>query len=364
MRYLVKALLKYSASDLHLKIGRPPLYRINGRLIPAKMPQLDKPSIESVLFSVLNEKQRAELFEKRSVDCSFGFSEIGRFRCNVFFQRGSVSAVIRLIPLNVPSIDELGLPPVLKDLCYKPRGLVLVTGATGSGKSTTLAAMVQHMNENRYVHVLTLEDPIEFIYRDQKASITQRELGSDIRDFSEALYSGLRQDPDVIVIGEMREQSVVQTALTAAETGHLVIATLHTNDAISSLERILDIFPGEMQNQVRVQLASCLVGIVSQRLLVKTDGTGRVPATEVMIKSPAIENYIRRNEVPHIYEAMANSNAYYKMQTFNQDLERLTAQSTVSVDEALKASNQPDELRMRLAGVRREEGYGNDPSKT
>jgi twitching motility protein PilT len=239
----------------------------------------------------------------------------------------------------------------LKDLALRPRGLILITGATGSGKSTTLSAIVQHINETRPVHILTIEDPIEFIYRDMKSTITQREVGLDTHTFKDALYAGLRQDPDVIMVGELRDWDTIHIALTAAETGHLVISTLHTRDARSSIERIIDVCPPEAKNQVRMQLASALVGVVSQQLLPRADGTGRVPACEVMINSPVIENYIRKNEAQKIPEAMVNSNSYYKMQTFNQDLQRLVKRKMVSFEDAMKVSPNPDDLRLALNGM-------------
>lgn len=357
MRYLVRALIKYNASDLHIKVGRPPLYRINGKLIPAKMSELGADLAESIILGILSNKQKAELETKRQVDLSFEVKELGRFRCHVFYQRGGISAAIRTIPSAIPSIEELGVPDVVKELCRRPRGLVLVTGATGSGKSTTLAGLIQSINENNYLHILTIEDPIEFVYRDAKATITQREVGSDTNTLQEGLHGGLRQDPDVIVIGELRDCEMIQLALTAAETGHLVISTLHTNDAASSIKRILDVFPAGGQNQVRIQLASVLVGVLSQQLLLRADGGGRIPACEVMVKSPAIESYILKNEIEKIPEAISNSNNYYKMQTMNQALERLVNSGKVTAEEALKAASNPDELRLRLSGMTRDQGY-------
>jgi twitching motility protein PilT len=256
-----------------------------------------------------------------------------------------------MIPIAVPRLDQLGLPSVIKELCNRPRGLVLVTGATGCGKSTTLSAMIQYINEHRYAHVLTIEDPIEFVYKDDKASITQRELGSDTLSFADALKSGLRQDPDIIVVGELQDVDTIRVALTAAETGHLVLSTLHTCDAKSTIERILDVFPADAQNQVRIQLASTLAAVVSQQLLMRADGTGRVLASEVMIKSPTVESYILKNEINKIHDAMIHSNSYYKMQTLNQDLERLVTTGVVSIEEALKVSGQPDDLKLRLSGI-------------
>ncbi len=357
MRYLIRALVKYNASDLHIKVGRPPLYRISGKLIPARMEEVTSDMIQSIVFEVMNPRQREVLEHKRQVDFSFKVKNIGRFRCNVYFQRTGLAAAIRMIPIKVPSLDDLRLPKILKDICIKQRGLFLVTGSTGSGKSTTLASMIQHINENQHVHVLLIEDPIEFIHKDFKSTITQREVGADTASFQEALTGGLRQDPDIIVIGEMRDCDIIQVALTAAETGHLVLATLHTQDAKGAIERIVDVFPGDQQNQVRIQLASTLVGVVAQQLVVCKDGKTRVPACEIMIKSPSIEQHILKNELEKIPDAIAQSGNYYQMQTMNMSLERLVRAGEISVEEALLSSPNPDDLRLRLAGVTREEGY-------
>jgi twitching motility protein PilT len=358
MHYLIRALIKYQASDLHLKVGRPPIYRIHGKLVPAKMSEVTQELAEIIIYSILTNKQIAELEVKRNIDISFRMNNLGRFRCNVYFQRGTVSAAIRMIPVAIPNLEDLHVPSVvLKELCHRPRGLLLVTGATGSGKSTTLAAMVQYLNENSQVHILTIEDPIEFIFRDIKASITQREVGSDIPTVKEGVVAGLRQDPDVIMIGEIRDTETIQAALTASETGHLVIATLHTNDTKSTIDRILDVFPAQAQNQVRIQLASTLIGVLSQQLLMRSDGAGRVPACEVMVKSPVIESYILKNELDRIPDAIASSNSYYKMQTMNQALEKLVIAGSITTEEAIKSASNPDDLKLRLAGVGREEGY-------
>jgi twitching motility protein PilT len=357
MKYLIHALIKYNASDLHVRVGRPPLYRINGKIVATKMSELTQEQAEQIIFGILSDKQLVELQEKRQIDLSFRIKDYGRFRCNVFYQRGSISAAVRMIPLSVPSMDDLGIPDVLKELVLRPRGLILITGATGSGKSTTLAAAIQYINETSHVHVLCIEDPIEFVYRDIKATITQREVGSDTHSLQSGLFAGLRQDPDVMMIGEMRDYQMIQGALTAAETGHLVLSTLHTNDTKSTIGRILDVFPAESKNQVRLQLASSLVAVISQQLLVRADGSGRVAACEIMVMSPAIREYILKNEIEKIPEAIATSNNYYKMQTMNQALERLVKAKTVSLDVALQSSNNPDDLRLKLSGIDREGGY-------
>lgn len=357
MKYLIRALIKYQASDLHLKVGRPPLYRINGRLIPAKMEELDERRVQGILHGLMTEAQRRKLESERQVDFSFREGDLGRFRCNIFFQRGVLSAAIRMVPLTTPSLDDLGIPAVAKDLCQRHRGLLLVTGATGSGKSTTLAGMVQFINESSPLHVLTIEDPIEFLYRDLKATITQREVGSDVATLEQGLVAGLRQDPDVIVIGELRTKEMIQAALTAAETGHLVISTLHTNDAKSTIDRILDVFPGDMRPQVRIQLASGLAGVVSQQLIERADGSGRVVACEILVRSPAIADYILKDEALKIPDAIMNSNNYYKMQSMNQALERLVLAGTITADEALRSSGNPEDLKLRLSGITREQGY-------
>ncbi len=262
-----------------------------------------------------------------------------------------------MIPLEIPQLDDLGVPQVVKELCRRPRGLLLVTGATGSGKSTTLAAMIQYINETTHSHILAIEDPIEFSFRDIKSTITQREVGSDVHSLEEGLHGGLRQDPDVIMIGELRDKEMIELALTAAETGHLVISSLHTNDAKSTIDRIVDVFSGDAKSQVRIQLAATLVGVISQQLLPKADGTGRVCVCEVMLNSPTITSCILRDELDRIPEAIANSSDYYKMQTLNQALEKLVVAQVITIEEALQASSNPDDLKLRMSGVVREQNF-------
>jgi twitching motility protein PilT len=354
MEYLVQALVKFGASDLHLKVGRPPCFRINGKLVSAKVPPLSAAEVERLIQSVLTDRQVEELERQWQVDSSFRISGMGRFRCNAFRQRSTLSAAIRMIPFEIPRFDDLGIPAVLKELGRREHGLLLVTGPTGSGKSTTLAAMIQEMNETQPIHILMIEDPIEYVFKDIKASVTQREVGSDTRSVEEALYAGLRQDPDVIVVGEMRDYETIRVAMTAAETGHLVLSTLHTPDAKGSIERILDVVPPDSQNQVRLQLADCLVGVVAQKLVLRADGKGRTLAAEVLVKSPAIQTAIADNQLDLIHDLMASSNDYYQMQTFNQALQRLVEAGTITMSEAKSASPRPEELEQLFSGIVRE----------
>ncbi|MBL7716003.1 MAG: PilT/PilU family type 4a pilus ATPase [Bdellovibrionales bacterium] len=357
LRYLIKALLKFNASDLHIRAGRPPLFRVNGNLVPAKMEELSQVQVEMLLKPILTEKTRAKLEADRQVDFSFGVAKVGRFRCNVYFQKGLISAAIRMIPTAVPRLESLGLPSVIKDLCHQFQGLTLITGATGSGKSTTLSAMIDEINRTESKHILILEDPIEFMHRDKKSMITQRELGSDVVSLKEALRGGLRQDPDVIVIGELRDAETIQAALLAAETGHLVLGTLHTRDAKSSVDRMIEVFPADARTQLRYQLAACLNAVISQQLIERLDRRSRVPACEVMIKSPTIETYIREYSLERINDAIAGSNHYYQMQTMNQALHRLVNAGAISEEEALRSSTQPEDLKLAFSGMVRGEGY-------
>ncbi len=355
LQRLLRAVLKYKASDLHLKVDRPPLYRIDGKLIAAKSPPLSNQTIQELLYSFLNETQVHFLEKHSQVDCSFEVQNTGRFRANVYFQKGKTAAALRWIPTQVPSFETLNLPVTLKELIHKKRGLILITGSTGSGKSTTLASLVNFINYTYPAHIITIEDPIEFIYQDNKSSITQREIGIDAPSMKDALIGALRQDPDVIIIGEMRDYETIQAALTAAEVGHLVISTLHTRDAKSSITRILDVFPSESKNQVRMQLGSSLLAVISQKLLDQANGKGRIPVCEILIKSPTIEQLILNNELEKIEETIASSKTYYQMQTFNQALEELVVNNTITEEEALKASSVPNDLKLRLAGFKKEE---------
>ena len=362
LTYLAKSLVKYNASDLHLKVGRPPMFRVHGKLIQAKTESLKPEQVKEMIYRMLKPKQIQDLEKERQVDLSFLVPDVGRFRCNVYFQRSTLAAAIRRIPSVIPEMTELGLPSVVSEICVKKRGLVLVCGSTGAGKSTTLAAMIQYLNSHSPVHILTIEDPIEYVYRDLKGTVSQREIGSDAISMQDALRAGLRQDPDVIVIGEMRDPETIKIALTAAETGHLVISTLHTTDTKSSVERILNVFTGEQQNQVRMMLATNLVAVIAQRLLVRADGKGRIPACEVLVKSPTIENLILKNELDKIPDMVAKSRNYYKMQTMNQALDQLIKSQIVTIEEGLKASTSPEDLKLMLEGIVREQDYQSEAS--
>ncbi len=348
---LLKTVSENRASDLHIKEGRPPMMRIDGKLYPMNMEAVSAEVVSELANSMMDERQK-ELFGRGSeLDLAHVVPEVGRFRANVFRQRGTVEIVMRLIPMEVPKLDELHLPEVLKPLALKARGLVLVTGATGSGKSTSLAAMLDHINRNRQAHIITVEDPMEYVHVDRKCSISQREVGIDTENFVVALKYILRQDPDVILIGEMRDVETVAAAITAAETGHLVLSTLHTIDTIKSIERMLDFFPAGQQDQVRMQLANTLEGIVSLRLLPKADGVGRVPAAEVMVATPAIRALITEGKIKQISGLIEEGGAQYGMQTFDQALAVLCKAEMITRDEALNNASSPSELDLALKGI-------------
>jgi twitching motility protein PilT len=322
-------LMNHNGSDLHLTVGTAPRMRINGKLVPIEgADRLSPEELRAMIFAVLTGRQREELEDKLELDCSHPLPGRGRFRMNVFFQRGSVGAVLRAIPDHVKPPDELGLPPVVKEFVTLSRGLVLVTGPTGSGKSTTLASLIDLINRTRTVHIVTIEDPIEFLHRHEMSIVNQREVGADTLGFAEALRHALRQDPDVIQVGEMRDLQTISTALTAAETGHLVFGTLHTQDAPKSVERIIDVFPSHQQTQVRVQLAGALQGVISQQLLPTADGRSRVVATEVLVATAAVRNLIREGKVYQIYNAM-QAGGKHGMQTMDQSLAALVRRNLV-----------------------------------
>ncbi|MBL4849680.1 MAG: PilT/PilU family type 4a pilus ATPase [Planctomycetes bacterium] len=343
-------------SDLVLKFGRPPLMRLSGQLLPSEFPVQDDDSIQANLGPVLSDFHWQKLKKERDVDLSFEIEGMARFRVNVFYQRGHVGTVIRLIPLTTPTIDEMGLPAVLKDVAVSPNGIVLVTGPTGSGKSTTLAAVVQHINNTRHAHVITIEDPVEFVYTDDKATITQRGIGEDTLSAGRALRAALRQNPDVILAGEMRDRETMELALHAAETGHLVLSTLHTNDAKQSITRITDAFPPENKTGLLRMLSNSLRAVVSQRLLRKADGSGRVAAHEIMIVSPTIKLLIEKGDIHGMEKAIASSSSYYRMQSFNQCFADLVDKRQITQEVALLASTSPGDLKLMLKGMSRSSG--------
>ena len=332
------------ASDLHVAAGSRPLVRVNGVLGPLEdTPEMTPAETQQLLYRILTTEQQKRLEVERQIDVSYAISGVGRFRVNVFFQRNAVGAVFRLIPHKIRTLEDLGLPPVLRKLTERPRGLVLVTGPTGSGKSTTLAAMIDEINRTRAGHILTIEDPIEFLHRHRKCLVNQREIGVDARGFADALRGALRQDPDVILLGEMRDLETIATALTAAETGHLVFATLHTRGAAATIDRVIDVFPAEQQAQVRAQLASALEGVVTQALLQTADGRGRVAAMEIMLPDYAVRNLIRQRKLEQIYSVMQTGTAR-GMQTLEQSLAELVQRGTVTTEVALESSSYPEQL--------------------
>ncbi|HWC76851.1 MAG TPA: type IV pilus twitching motility protein PilT [Blastocatellia bacterium] len=343
------------ASDLHLKAGSFPFIRVNGELLP--MVEAQRLAAEDTLnmaFSIMNNRQKQRFGENSEIDIAYGVSGLGRFRCNVFQQRGTVGMVLRVIPTTVRSIEELRLPSVIEKISDDNRGLVLVTGTTGSGKSTTLAAMIDYINRTRTGHIVTIEDPIEFLHRDKKSYVNQREVDVDTRSFSEALRGALRQDPDVILVGEMRDYETIETALTAAETGHLVLSTLHTLDATETISRIVSVFPPHQQRSIRLQLASVLRGVVSMRLVRAAESIhGRVPAVEVMIVTPYIRDCIIHPEKTGlIRDAIAQGTSQYGMQTFDQSLFDLYSRGLITYEEAMAGASNPDEFKLRVSGVR------------
>jgi len=351
------------ASDLHLKVGSFPIMRIGGELYPiADAPRLSPEDTLDMAFSMMSNRQKQKLKDISEVDIAYSVKGLGRFRANIFQQRGSVSIVLRVIPDQSKDSLALGLPPVIDRIADERRGLILVTGATGSGKSTTLAAMIDRINSTRSGHIVTIEDPIEFLHRDKKAFVTQREVDVDTRSFAEALRGALRQDPDVILVGEMRDLETIQTALTAAETGHLVLSTLHTLDATETITRIVSSFPSHQQKSVRIQLSGILKAVISMRLMRAVKGSGRVPAVEVMVSTALIRDYIINEEKTSlIREALANGASQYSMQTFDQSLFHLLQSRQITLEEAIRNATNPDEFKMRVSGIlSTEQAIGNE----
>jgi twitching motility protein PilT len=350
---LLRVAVENSASDLHLKVGSYPMMRVRGDLIRAsEEKRLDHEDVVAMSAAIMSTAQRQRFKDAQEVDLAYSVAGLGRFRVNVFQQRGTVGLVLRVIPMRIRTIDELCLPQVLKKIALEERGLVLVTGTAGSGKSTSLAALIDYMNQQRCAHIMTVEDPIEFLHRDQRSIVNQREVSVDTRSFAQALRSALRQDPDVILVGEMRDFETIETGLLAAETGHLVLSTLHTLDATETINRIIAVFPPHQQKQVRLQLASVLKAVISQRLIPRIDGKGRAPAVEVMISTPYIRDCIVDKErTHHINGAIASGTSQYGMQTFDQSISGLFEQGLVSYEEALRWASNVDEFKLRVQGV-------------
>ncbi|MCW5821959.1 MAG: type IV pilus twitching motility protein PilT [Cyanobacteria bacterium TGS_CYA1] len=361
---IVQLVLDRGASDLHLKPGQPPIIRVSGALIRTPLPELQKGDVEELVFPYLSDDQKKHLAETCELDFSFGIEGLGRFRANIYKDRGATAAAFRVINTQIPAILDLGLPEICIELTNRPRGLVLVTGPTGSGKSTSLASMIDHINMNQSQHILTVEDPIEFLHRDKKSVISQRELGTDTRSFTNALRAALREDPDVILVGEMRDLETIHLALTASETGHLVFSTVHTSSAAQSLDRIIDAFPSDQQAQIRVMLSTSLLAIVSQTLIPRQEETqggspvtkGRVIACEVLINTPAVANLIREAKTEQLYSAM-QMGAKQGMQTLEQSLARLVKQGIISEEEAMAKTSRQQELA-QLIGSHATAGAG------
>jgi twitching motility protein PilT len=342
---LLKTMVEMDGSDLHIATNTPPQIRVNGKLTRLQLPEMQPAETKGLVYSVLTDSQKKRFEETLELDFSFGIRGLARFRCNLFNQRGAVGAVYRLIPEKIRSFGDLGLPSVLGTLAERPRGLVLVTGPTGSGKSTTLAAMIDKINSERHEHILTIEDPIEYIHPHKNCLVNQREVHSDTNSFSNALRAALREDPDIVLIGEMRDLETVESALKIAETGHLTFGTLHTNSAAQTINRIIDIFPANQQAQIRTQLSLVLEGIVCQALLPRADGKGRVVSLEILVPTPAIRNLIRDDKIHQIYGAMQAGQEKLGMQTANQSLVSLHQRRLISLETALGASSNRDELQ-------------------
>jgi twitching motility protein PilT len=353
LHQLLRAMIEKGASDLHIATGSPPLLRVDGSVVPLKLPPLGPVETKQLCYSVLTEDQRRTFEADKELDLSFGVKGLSRYRANLFMQRGAVSAAFRAIPFKILTFDELGLPPSAAELTTRPRGLVLVTGPTGSGKSTTLAALIDKINTETRQHIVTVEDPIEYLHAHKRCLINQREVGHDTKSFKIALKYVLRQDPDVVLVGEMRDLETIEAALTIAETGHLVFATLHTNSAVQSINRIIDVFPPHQQAQIRAQLSFVLEGVMSQLLLPRAGGAGRALCLEVMVPNAAIRNLIREDKVHQIYSQMQVGQGKHGMQTMNQSLFSLLSKRLISMEEALGRSPDQEELRTMIEGVQK-----------
>jgi twitching motility protein PilT len=348
LKQLLFTMVEKGASDIHLTANMAPTLRIDGSMISLKLPPLRSEHVKQLVYEHINEEQKIRFEKQNNLDFSISVPNLSRFRGNLMVQRGSVAAVFRQIPFKIRSFEELGLPPVVRELAEKPRGLVLVTGATGSGKSTTLATIIDLINSEQRGHILTIEDPIEFVHQHKLSVVNQREVGTDCASFKEALKYALRQDPDVVLVGEMRDQETIEAALTIAETGHLAFATLHTNTAVSSINRVIDVFPPHQQTQIRTQLSMTLLGVLSQQLIPRAGGSGRVIAIEVMVPNSAIKNLIREDKLHQVYSQMQVGQQGSGMQTMNQALANLYLQGLVTPEDAFLASGDPEELRQIL----------------
>ncbi len=348
LHQLLKAMVEKGASDLHITTGSAPQLRIDGKLVPLKTGALSPVETKQLCYSILTDSQKHKFEEESELDLSFGVKGLSRFRANVFMQRGAVAGAFRTIPFKILSFQELGLPTIVSEMAKKPRGLILVTGPTGSGKSTTLASIIDKINTDRHEHIITIEDPIEYLHPHKNCIVNQREVGADTQGFKKALKHILRQDPDVVLIGEMRDLETVEAALVISETGHLAFGTLHTNSCVQTINRILDVFPSHQQPQVRAQLSFVLEGVLTQNLLPRAGGPGRVLVLEVMIPNAAIRNLIREDKVHQIYSQMQMGQQKFGMQTFNQSLAALVGKKLITVEEALGRSSDPDELRNML----------------
>lgn len=349
LHQLLKAMLDKGASDLHITTGTAPQLRIDGGLAPLRTEALTPVDTKQLCYSILTDAQKLRFEEDQELDLSFGVKNLARFRANIFMQRGAVAGAFRMVPFKIHPLGELGLPPVVEELCERPRGLVLVTGPTGSGKSTTLASMIDRINSANRHHIVTIEDPIEFLHPHKASLVNQREVGADTKSFGRALKYILRQDPDVVLVGEMRDIETVEAALTIAETGHLAFATLHTNGAIQSINRIIDVFPAHQQSQVRTVLSFILEGVISQTLVPRATGAGRVLAAEVMVPNPAIRNLIREDKVHQIYSQMQIGQSKFGMQTMNQSLCAHFLNRQITLEEALGRSGDVEELKTMIA---------------
>lgn len=347
----LKEMVERGASDLHITPGVPPMIRVRGELVPLEYPPLKPQETRQLCYSILTDVQKHRFEENQELDLSFGVRGLSRFRANIFMQRGALAGAFRLIPYQIRSFQELGLPPVVNDLCAKPRGLVLVTGPTGSGKSTTLAAMIDKINTDRREHIVTIEDPIEFTHQHKSCIVNQREVHQDTKSFNHALRSILRQDPDVVLIGEMRDLETIEAALTVSETGHLTFGTLHTNSCVQTINRVIDVFPAHQQPQVRAQLSFVLEGVMCQTLIPTMDGRGRTLSLEIMVPNAAIRNLIREDKVHQIYSQIQVGQAKSGMQTMNQSLLMLYQRRIISFDDAMARSADPEELKQMMSGL-------------